>query len=302
MLGSYYSIITCRNSENDIEKSIVSIYDQSIKPEYIIVIDDGSNDNTSKILNQLKYSIPNLHIITNPDLGYDITRVPFNYNKALRYIHENNLVDTDYHMIASDDCIYEKDYANKIMSYMDKNQNTVFVSGNYEKSKYNVPRGSGRFVRSSYFNEFHKFYPERMGYETVILYEAEMVGYNYSVLDYAKYTHNRALGTNHGFSETGPIMKILGYHPLFAFNRFLVYFVSGSPIGRMGAVKMLYDFVFYKPHRNTFDMVYRKELRDYIRKKQFKRLRRIQSKISSLLTTNSFYRQEAPFMTKRNDG
>jgi len=301
-LGTYYSILTCRDSENDIEKSIVSIYDQSIKPEYVIVIDDGSKDNTSKILNQLKYTNENLHVITNPDLGYDITRVPFNYNKALRYIRDNNLVDTDYHMIASDDCTYEKDYAHKIVSYMDKNQDTVFASGNYEKSKYNVPRGSGRFVRSTYFNEFHEFYPERMGYETVILYEAEMVGYNYAVLDHAKYTHNRALGTNHGFSETGPIMKILGYHPLFAFNRFLVYFVSGSPIGRIGAIRMLYDFVFYKPHRNTFDTVYRKELRDHIRKKQFKKLRRIQSKFTSLLTANSLYGQTAPFMTKRNDG
>jgi glycosyltransferase involved in cell wall biosynthesis len=301
-LGSYYSIITCRDSEDDIEKSIVSIYNQSIKPEYIIVIDDGSKDNTSKILNQLKYSIPNLHVITNPDLGYDITRVPFNYNKALRYIRDNNLVDTDYHMIASDDCTYEKDYANKIISYMDKNQDKVFVSGNYEKSKYNVPRGSGRFVRSAYFNKFHTFYPERMGYETVILYEAEMVGFNYAVLDYAKYSHNRALGTNHGFSETGPIMKILGYHPLFAFNRFLVYFVTGKPIGRRGAIRMLYDFVFYRPHRNTFDMVYRKELRDHIRKKQFKRLRRIQSRILSKLAGNSFYNQLTPSMAKRNDG
>jgi glycosyltransferase involved in cell wall biosynthesis len=300
-LGTYYSIITCRNSENDIKNSIVSIYSQTIKPEYIIVIDDGSKDNTPTILNQLKQEIPTLHVITNPDLGYDITRVPFNYNKALRFISENNLINTDYHMIASDDCTYEKDYANKILSYMDNNQDMVFVSGNYEKSKYNVPRGSGRFVRSSYFGKYHKFYPERMGYETVILYEAEMNGFNYAVLDYAKYNHNRALGSNHGFSETGPIMKILGYHPLFAFNRFLVYFISGKPIGRKGAIRMLYDFLFYKPHRNTFDMAYRKELRNHIRKKQFKRLRRTQSKIISILTRTSLYNRMIPFMAKRNE-
>ncbi|MGD9533495.1 MAG: glycosyltransferase family A protein [Candidatus Nitrosocosmicus sp.] len=277
-MGTYYSIITCRNSETDIENCIYSIVNQSLKPDYLLVIDDGSSDNTSTILETLKSSIPYLYVITNPDWGYDITRVPFNYNKAIRFIEENNLNDTDYHMIASDDCIYESDYAKKIITFMDKNRDKVFVSGNYEKSRYNAPRGSGRYVRSTYFKKYYRLYPERMGYETVLLYEADMAGYGYCVLTDAKYEHVRALGENHNFAETGPIMKLLGYHPLFAFNRFLVYFISGKPLGRKGAVRMIYDYVFYKPYRKNFDKKYGKELRDFIRKNQVKQLKRIRFK------------------------
>ena len=281
-MGTYHSIITCRNSEKDIENCIYSIVNQTLKPEYILVIDDGSTDKTPIILENLKKNIRDLFVITNPDWGYDITRVPFNYNKAIRFIEENNLKDTDYHMIASDDCIYESEYAAKIIAYMDKNKNKVFVSGNYETSRYNAPRGSGRFIRSTYFKKNYRFYPERMGYETVLLYEADMSGYSYCVLDNAKYEHVRALGKNHNFAETGPIMKILGYHPLFAFNRFLVYFVSGKPLGRKGAIRMIYDYMFYKPHRNDFDKKYGKELRDFIRRNQVKQLKKIRFKKTSV--------------------
>jgi len=297
-VGTYYSITTCRNSERDIENCIYSIVNQTLKPEYIIIIDDGSTDKTPSILENLKQNIPNLFIITNPDWGYDITRVPFNHNKAIKFIEENNLTDTDYHMIANDDCVYEREYASKIIAFMDKNKDKVFVSGNYERSRYNAPRGSGRFIRSTYFNRYYRFYPERMGYETVLLYEADMNGYSYCVLDNVKYEHVRALGKNHNFTETGPTMNILGYHPLFAFNRFLVYFVSGKPLGRKGAIRMIYDYLFYKPHRKDFDKKYGKELREYIRRNPLEQLKKIRFKRTSLAIKNMLARKVGHFDLK----
>ncbi|HZH38863.1 MAG TPA: glycosyltransferase, partial [Bacillales bacterium] len=74
VMGTYYTIVTCRNSQDDIEKSILSLHNQTIKPNCIIVIDDGSKDNTPIILENLSKKIDNLFIITNPDLGYDISR------------------------------------------------------------------------------------------------------------------------------------------------------------------------------------------------------------------------------------
>jgi glycosyltransferase involved in cell wall biosynthesis len=285
-VGTYYSIITCRNSEKYIENCIYSLVKQTLRPEYIVVIDDGSTDKTHMILENLTNTIPNLFIITNPDWGYDITRVPFNYNKAIRLIEENNFKDTDYHMIAADDSIYEREYAVKVISHMDKNRNKVFVSGNYEVSKYNIPRGSGRFVRSTYFKKYYGFYPERMGYETALLYEADMFGYSYCILDNAKFEHVRQLGKDHSFAEAGPVMKILGFHPVFAFNTFMTYFVSGKPLGRRGAIRMIYDYLFFKPHRNDFDKIYSKELRDFIRNKQVQQLKKIRFKRTSLVIKN----------------
>ena len=280
-MGTYHSIITCRNSETSIEDCILSIYNQTVKPSYILVIDDGSTDNTSYILKKMKDRISDLFIITNPDLGYDITRVPFNYNKAIAFIKNNQLESTDYHMIASDDAIYERDYADKIIKFMDKNRNHVFVSGNYDKNKYSAPRGSGRFVQTSYFDEFYEYYPEKMGYETAIIHTADMLGYNYAVLDDARFEHTRGLGTQHHFYDWGASMKALGYHPLFVLNRFLISFISGKPMGRLGAISMLYYYIRSKPKKEGYFSKYDKDLINFIRKNQIAQLRRIRFRRTS---------------------
>jgi len=74
-VGSYYAIVTCRNSESEIENAINSLLNQTIKPRYILVVDDGSTDNTHNILEGLKLKNDNIYVISNADLGYDIGRV-----------------------------------------------------------------------------------------------------------------------------------------------------------------------------------------------------------------------------------
>ena len=98
-MGRYFSIVTCRNSESEIEKAINSLLKQTIKPRYIIVVDDGSTDNTPNILNRLKSKNDNIYVITNPDLGYDIGRVVKNWNSAINLARDFKLEKTDYHMI-----------------------------------------------------------------------------------------------------------------------------------------------------------------------------------------------------------
>ncbi len=274
-MGSYHSIITCRNSEASIEDCIMSIHNQSVKPNYIVVIDDGSTDNTSNILNEIRGKISNLFVITNSDLGYDITRVPLNYNMAIKFIKDNRLEATEYHMIANDDSIYEIDYADKIIKFMDENSNHVFVSGIYDNNKYSIPLGSGRFVRTSYFDEFYEYYPEKMGYETAIIHTAEMFGYNYAVLKDAKFEHTRRLGTHHHFYDWGASMRALGYHPIFVLNRFLISFISGRSMGRLGATRMLYYYILSKPKGDGYFSMYDKDLIDFIRKNQIAQLRKI---------------------------
>ena len=79
----------------------MSLINQDTKPEYIIVVDDGSKDKTPTMLKEFQSKNDNMYVITNPDLGYDIGRVVANWNKALRLSKQLDLKSTDYHMIST---------------------------------------------------------------------------------------------------------------------------------------------------------------------------------------------------------
>jgi hypothetical protein len=188
-----------------------------------------------------------------------------------------HLPKTEYHLIATDDTIYSTDYAERIVRLMDSRSDLVFVSGNCPGCRSNAPRGAGRFVRNSVFNKlmWNGYYPEQMGYESVILYEANRKAYNNDIIHDALFDHVRPLGADHKFYEFGASMKVLGYHPLFVFGRFLRYFLTGSTTGRKGAMYMLYYYLFYnaKEGIDGYDRLYSKEITSFIRKKQTERIK-----------------------------
>jgi glycosyltransferase involved in cell wall biosynthesis len=274
-VGSYFAIVTCRNSESEIENAIISLLKQTTKPRYIIVVDDGSTDNTPNILNRLKSKNDNIYVITNPDLGYDIGRVVRNWNNAINLARDFELEKTDYHMISTDDTQYEEFYAEKIMRKMDEDKIIAISSGNYDNNSYATPHGAGRFVRNSFFNNVLGQYPEKMGYESVILQMSLYHGFKNLVNNDARFSHTRQLGSNHHFYEFGASMRTLGYHPLFVLGRFMQCFVTGKPIGRMGAIQMLYYYLSYKPKQMGYDSMYDPEIRQAIRIRQKTRIKQI---------------------------
>lgn len=274
-MGSYFAIVTCRNSESELENAIISLLKQTTKPRYIIVIDDGSTDNTPNILNRLKSKNDNIYVITNPDLGYDIGRVVRNWNSAINLARDFELEKTDYHMISTDDTQYEEFYAEKIMRKMDEDKIIAISSGNYDNNSYATPHGAGRFVRNSFFNSVLGQYPEKMGYESVILQMSLYHGFKNLVNNDARFSHTRQLGSNHHFYEFGASMRTLGYHPLFVLGRFMQCFMTGKPIGRIGAIQMLYYYLSYKPKQMGYDSMYDPDIRQAIRIRQKTRIKQI---------------------------
>jgi glycosyltransferase involved in cell wall biosynthesis len=273
-MGTYSAIVTCRNSENDIRAALTSLKDQTLAPQYVIVVDDGSTDKTQEILTQTKQSWQSLYVIKHDDLGYDISRVVRNWNEAITYSRRKKLAHTTYHMIATDDTTYPSGYAEKLVDFMDNNSNIAIASGNYTKYKPEKPHGAGRFVRNSFFEETHwgGLYPELMGYESAILYESERLGYCYAIINDARFQHSRPLGKHHKFYEFGASMKTLGYHPVFVWGRFAKYLATGEVTGRIGAFNMLYYYLSYKPKTVGYDRLYDDQLRKFVRMIQKRRM------------------------------
>jgi glycosyltransferase involved in cell wall biosynthesis len=273
-MGSYFAIVTCRNSEDDIHAALMSLRNQSLAPQYVIVVDDGSTDRTAEILTRSKQNWQSLYVITHSDLGYDISRVVKNWNEAIIYSRSKGLNHTTYHMIATDDTTYSSGYAKQLVDFMDNNANIAIASGNYTKYVPEKPHGAGRFVRHSFFEntQWGGLYPELMGYESAILYESERLGYRYSILTEAKFQHSRPLGKHHKFYEFGASMKTLGYHPVFVWGRFAKYLATGEVTGRTGAFNMLYYYLSYKPKTVGYDRLYNDQLRKFVRETQKRRM------------------------------
>jgi glycosyltransferase involved in cell wall biosynthesis len=276
-LSDYFAILTCRNSQGSIRSAIVSILKQTIVPEYIIIINDGSTDKTIDILQEIRSTRPSIHVIAHPDWGYDIKRVVLNWNEAIRFSKERNLKRTKYHLIATDDTEYSPDYVETLVHSMDSDEKIAIASGTYSEHIPVMPHGAGRLVRNSFLEDsmWRGFYPEKMGYESAVLYEADRCGYNHMVLSNARFKHTRPLGQSHKFYEFGASMQTLGYHPLFALSRILKYFVTGEVTGRIGALYMLYYYLSYQPKFEGYDSLYDERIRNYIRTYQLKRLRNI---------------------------
>lgn len=110
-------VIPAYNEENTIESTVRSI--ESLDYEYnglknfeIIVVNDGSVDNTGKILKNLKKDIDNLRIIT---------RQPPRSGKGKGFVLNDALVLARGEIIGvfDADTIVKKDYLSKVMSYFD---------------------------------------------------------------------------------------------------------------------------------------------------------------------------------------
>jgi glycosyltransferase involved in cell wall biosynthesis len=276
-LSDYFVILTCRNSQSTIRSAIESILKQTVLPEYIIIINDGSTDKTAEIIQEIRSAQSSIYVITHPDWGYDIKRVVSNWNEAIRFSKERNLKRTKFHLIATDDAEYSPEYVETLIQSMDSNEKIAIASGTYSEHAPAMPHGAGRLVNNSFLENtiWRGCYPEKMGYESAVLYEADRCGFNHIVISNARFRHTRPLGLGHKFYEFGASMQTLGYHPLFALGRILKYFVTGEVTGRIGAIYMLYYYLSYEPKSEGYDSLYDERIRNYIRTHQLKRLRNI---------------------------
>ncbi|MGB6084286.1 glycosyltransferase family 2 protein [Moheibacter sp.] len=68
-------LIAAYNVEAFIEKCVLSCYDDSLSDLYeIIVVNDGSTDSTANVLDKLKNSVKNLHVVYQENSGLGIAR------------------------------------------------------------------------------------------------------------------------------------------------------------------------------------------------------------------------------------
>ena len=272
MEETYYIFFPVRDGEKTIQRVIDSLINQTIKPQKIIVTEDGSTDRTADILAEFEQKFPNLiKIIHTGSKTRDFKRIPSLWNMCLDKKYS-------FQMIAAGDCIFEPKYAEKILGKMLEDQKLVIVSGDFGNKKSKAPHGAGRFVRQSWFFENYNQYPEIIGYESEILNRVLYQNYHLAVLNDARFDHVDQLGHSHNFSEFGQGMKALGYHPLYVFGRCCLELFKNEDINPKGVFNMFWKYITYKPEESGYYSQFPEEVRKKIRNYQWKKIKRLLKK------------------------
>jgi glycosyltransferase involved in cell wall biosynthesis len=280
---SYWVVVIAKNAADHISTTIQSLLDQTTLPTKIIVVNDGSSDNTREILTKyaLKYRL--LQLVDLPDKGFDIRRVPSNLNLALDSARESS---DEYLMISGDDCVYPPSYVQSIIERMDEDHRIAVASGHPSQSglrtEERTPSGSGRMVRINFLKLVGFRFPIRAGWEAWLLYRAEQEGYRSQLFADLAYAHVRPRGTSHHFTYWGAAMYTLGYHPLYALGRVARNLVRQASI--KSALGLLAGYLIaVLGSSDPFIVPFDPTLRKYVRRRQGQEISRVVSSVLSIL-------------------
>lgn len=210
-------LIPARNEEEWIPKSIKALLEQNLKPSKIIVVNDGSSDNTPDVAKSFGCEVINLN--NDRSKEFDTLKMSEIYNTALIQLREG----FDYILELGADHILPSNYISSIIFEMERNPKLVIASGTIEGEKQKlVPRGSGRLIKSSFYKKVGMFWPKKYGAESFFVYKAWQLGYQTKVFEIS--SKARKTGTHYKpitFISLGKSCRALGYNPIYAAGFFI---------------------------------------------------------------------------------
>jgi glycosyltransferase involved in cell wall biosynthesis len=257
------TIIPARNEEKFIGETLTALSNQDIDDNYIIVVNDGSEDKTKEVVN----SFPNIELINIENRGFDAHGTPILarvINQGLEKLLTE--ISYDYIMILGSDHILPSNYIRKIVDHMDHNRNVAICSGEIKDEKSKVPRGSGRIVRSSFWKAIGLQYPLKFGFETYLLIKAQQLGYSIDVLNDLISVTNRPTRKSYKketYISYGKSLRALGYVHLYSLGRIGLISLKNPK----GAIYMLQGYT------SSGIEFYEEDFRSFLRCIQYRRLK-----------------------------
>jgi len=249
----YAIVVKARNEEENIEKTLLALKRQTLKPTQIIVVDDGSTDKTAAIASRHADLVVQL-----PDRGYNIVGRPELakvVNEGLARVKE----DVDYVMICDSDQIIPEDYVETLVERMKNNPRIVIASGRAKGEPFRAthPRGTGRLVNAEFWRKTSGLrYPIEWGWESWLYFKAVQLGYEARSFKDVAIELKRP--TSLGKAELwGKAMYALGYDWKYAIGRLAATFFKSPKAG----LRMFWGWFHHKGVR-------RLDVADYVNQMQ----------------------------------
>ncbi len=187
-------VIPVYNSEKYIGRCLESVLNQTYKDIDILVINDGSKDNSQKIINEFAKKYKNITAIEQENMGVARTR-----NKAIQ------MTETEYIMFMDNDDFIDNDYIETLLTNAEEGQYDIVVCGykrptddgkiirnvkltDEEFSKYNVLAPWAKIYKTDFLKKNNlEFLDNDFGEDTYLNLQAYLLSDKTKVIDYTGY-------------------------------------------------------------------------------------------------------------------
>lgn len=244
------TVMPTRNSHSDIGAPVQSPLDQTISPEWVAVVDDGSTDGADEVLDGIRDSrltVRTRNIIT------DYSRLLVLLNKALARLPAG----LDYHMVLAD-VRFGDNYAERVTDWMQ--YRGLAVASSRISRKDRGPQGAGRLVDHRWFRQHYpNGYVRRVGFESEIAYRAMYTGHSAGIVDGPLY-HDDELGRRHNFTGRVTGMRPAGYH---LWRLVLASWHLARHHSIRGAYSFIKSYIIWKPD-GEYHSYWNGDIRRYI--------------------------------------
>lgn len=279
-VGRYAVITPARNEGSEIEQTIQSVLQQTVRPSAWVIVDDGSTDETGAILDRYAEQIPWIVVVHRKDRGFRhpgggvVEAVQDGY-RALE------LADWEFIVKLDADLVLEPDYFERCLAEFSADPKlgigggTVYNISNGKREIEGNPafhvRGATKIYRRGCWDALGGLLPAP-GWDTLDEVKANMLGWRTRSFSNIPVLQRRATGSNDGawkdYVKNGRANYISGYHPLFMLLK-CVKRVPQKPYV-VAALGLGYGYLY--GYWNKIKTVNDPELIRYLRSQQLRRL------------------------------
>ena len=166
----YVVLICARNEEKYIGACLNSVREQTVSPEEVVVVDDGSRDATGATAHE-----NGALVLRNPDRGFSALGTPYmadTYNLGLDLLYT---LKWDFLLVLGADTWIPPEYVESLLEVMTPELGVV--SGQYPGIRETYASATGRFSRREILDELGGRLPRSHAWESSVLHCAEYLGY-----------------------------------------------------------------------------------------------------------------------------
>ena len=280
-INQKYVVITpIRDEENYIEKTIKSVVSQTLLPLEWIIVNDGSTDQTGRIIDDYAEQYPWIRPVHRKNRGF--RRAGGGVIEAF-YAGYNVMKSNDYNFIVKldGDVSFDENYFEKSFELFENSPDLGIGGGliynlvaeGLKKEQHPLfhVRGATKIYKRRCWDAIGGLLPAP-GWDTLDEVKANMLGWKTQTFPDLRVIHYRYTGNADGQWKTyvkyGRANYISGYHPLFMVLKCLKRALNKPFV--MGAVGLLYGYV--SGYVKRIPQVDDKALIAYIRKQQLNKL------------------------------